>query len=331
MPKSSLYQDLQRVSAALGRDPLLVQGSGGNTSVKALGRLLAKSSGRWLRDAQDTDIFMTLDLFEARRLAMAGADYLGSAVTGAGAHRVPPGTAIHALMPDRCVIEVRPVSIIARTLIGAPCGDLAVLPYLHPGQAMVSAVTALLAQGRHKAIVVANHALLVGGRHPDHAAQRLKWLCKTLYLPLQAPPSPHGAPPSVAGYTALHHPLAAAAACDETAVAALSSGPLVPDQFDHLAGGAAFAPTLYSVPRVIAAFGEAAGALPGLIVLKGHGLYLRDGLGAGAYALADFLVELSLRIPKGRQVCPLSPKHTAGLTSGPREPVDPSVNLARIA
>ena len=46
------YRALLAHSARIGADPALVQGAGGNTSLKRDGVLWVKASGTWLRDAE---------------------------------------------------------------------------------------------------------------------------------------------------------------------------------------------------------------------------------------------------------------------------------------
>src|SRR5882672_5501866 len=57
-------QPLLELTQRVGSDPLLTQGSTGNTSAKLDGVLWIKASGRWMADAQREDILMPLDLAE---------------------------------------------------------------------------------------------------------------------------------------------------------------------------------------------------------------------------------------------------------------------------
>ena len=59
--------DLRALSARVGADPLLVQGPGGNTSLKADGLLWVKASGAELADALTRDIFVPVQLPALRR------------------------------------------------------------------------------------------------------------------------------------------------------------------------------------------------------------------------------------------------------------------------
>ena len=60
-------QRLREFSACLGNNPLLVQGSNGNTSIKIDGRLWIKASGKWLADATAEDIFVSAGIAQARQ------------------------------------------------------------------------------------------------------------------------------------------------------------------------------------------------------------------------------------------------------------------------
>ena len=58
---SDVYQTLLEVSERLGRDPLQVQGPGGNTSIKSDGAMWVKASGTWLADARASDVMVPVD------------------------------------------------------------------------------------------------------------------------------------------------------------------------------------------------------------------------------------------------------------------------------
>lgn len=307
MSHPSLYQELRSVSASVGREPLLVQGGGGNSSVKALGRLLVKASGHWLADSEHTDMFAVLDLAQAKALALEGAADFSPAVRGDTMLKPSIETAMHALMPHRCVLHAHPIGVIVRTLTGGDCGDIPVIPYTKPGQPLAAALQRLLEREPLNAVILANHGIVVGGKRPSRAEERLREICARLDMEPRVLEPRNEPLPELPGYLPMKHPLASALACDETAIATLTSGGLVPDQVVYLGGGGAFASTVYAVPRAIAEFGEATGTLPGLIVLEGHSLYLREGLRGGALALAEMLVQIALRVPEGAAVRTLTP------------------------
>ena len=71
--KSSEFHQFCELSAAIGRNPLLVQGAGGNTSVKEDGLLWVKASGTWLSEATEKKTMVAVDLAKLER-AMAQND-----------------------------------------------------------------------------------------------------------------------------------------------------------------------------------------------------------------------------------------------------------------
>src|SRR5882724_4560594 len=82
---------LVRLSARMGRDPLLGQASSGNTSIKLDGALWIKASGKWMADADREQMFVPVSLAEARECLLRELD---------PAERYPGAsleTAMHAL------------------------------------------------------------------------------------------------------------------------------------------------------------------------------------------------------------------------------------------
>ena len=62
---SNLFQEFINLSEKYGRDSALIQGAGGNTSLKENGVLWVKASGCWLSDAIKNDIFVPINNQEA--------------------------------------------------------------------------------------------------------------------------------------------------------------------------------------------------------------------------------------------------------------------------
>src|SRR5581483_6997562 len=67
-------QRLLELTRRVGNDPLLTQGSTGNSSAKIDGVLWIKASGKWMADALRDDILIPLDLEEVRRCLRDGVD-----------------------------------------------------------------------------------------------------------------------------------------------------------------------------------------------------------------------------------------------------------------
>jgi hypothetical protein len=65
---------LRELSARVGSDPLLVQASNGNTSIKLDGILWIKASGKWLAHASQEEALVPVELAEAREAVEHGTE-----------------------------------------------------------------------------------------------------------------------------------------------------------------------------------------------------------------------------------------------------------------
>lgn len=118
-------QSLARLSAAVGRDVTLVQGAGGNSSVKLGEVMWVKASGTWLADAEDRAIFVPVDLAAARRAIAEGRENIPALAGADAAMRPSIETSLHALLPRRFVLHVHGVNTIVRSVLG--CGALSAI------------------------------------------------------------------------------------------------------------------------------------------------------------------------------------------------------------
>src|SRR5437016_4746193 len=90
---------LLEFTARIGRNPLLTQGSTGNTSAKLGGVLWIKASGKWMADASDSSLLIPLDLAKVTECMLRNLD---------PADRFPGAsieTAMHAVIPQRIVVH----------------------------------------------------------------------------------------------------------------------------------------------------------------------------------------------------------------------------------
>ena len=312
MPDSKLLSDLRRVSAALGRDRLLVQGGGGNSSVKTAKRLHVKASGHWLCDADDQNMFVTLDFAKARKLAGKGAEDFASAIVGKTELRPSIETAMHALMPQPCVIHTHPVSLIARSVMGEDV-NLPVIEYCQPGAPLAKAMAKQIGSDGSDAVLLANHGLVVGAETPDIAARTTRELALRYELPVNLSPVGVAPLPKLSGFTPLAHPLANAVACTPDSWRVLCEGALVPDQVVYLGGPACIADNEDSLPEALRAYARRTGTRPGLLIIRNTGTWISDTASAGALALAQMLVGLAARIPEGAAITTLSERDEAAL------------------
>jgi len=163
---------LSRLSANLGRNPLLVQAATGNTSIKVGRKLWIKASGAWLADADRKDIFIPVDLAEVRARTDKGTQYLAEYKDSSGASVQPSvETPMHGVMPHRVVIHVHSVNTIAwavrRDGPAHLAGRLAGLswqwiPYVSSGLPLALQIKRVTSFSPD-VLILANHGLVVGG------------------------------------------------------------------------------------------------------------------------------------------------------------------------
>lgn len=114
MTANSDMAALLRFSSRIGLDPLLVQASSGNTSLKVDGTLWIKASGTWLANAEQKDIFVSVRLSDCLASLNEGRP-LPTHEQDSSPPCLRPSieTLMHAVIPDRFAIHVHCVSTLA--------------------------------------------------------------------------------------------------------------------------------------------------------------------------------------------------------------------------
>ena len=97
----------------LAQEFLLVQGAGGNISVKEDQTLWIKASGTWLAEAGRNDIFIPIGLSQVDHLVASG-DF-STIPTAINESKLRPSieTWLHALMPQKFVVHLHALDILA--------------------------------------------------------------------------------------------------------------------------------------------------------------------------------------------------------------------------
>src|SRR5262245_2357747 len=196
MEQPEILNDLRRMSARVGRNILLVQGAGGNSSIKHGDVLWVKASGTWLADAEDKEIFVPVSLSGARAALAAGNERIPLASGHPeGPLRASIETSLHALMSHRVVLHVHSVNTIAWS-VRSDAGEELIsrlrglawrrLDYHHPGLPLAQAVSESLAQGPADVLILGNHGLVVGAATCEAAGELVTEVERRLAL------EPHG-------------------------------------------------------------------------------------------------------------------------------------------
>lgn len=170
----SAIASLLHLSARLGRDPLLVHASSGNTSLKLNGTLWIKASGKWLANADQEEILVPVKLSECIDRMKEGRP-LSPNTGGSCSSSLSPSieTFMHAVLPQRFVVHVHCVNTLAwavrsdapvrlaERLSGLPWQWI---PYLPSGLPLARAVQiASSMRPETNIFVLGNHGLVICG------------------------------------------------------------------------------------------------------------------------------------------------------------------------
>jgi rhamnose utilization protein RhaD (predicted bifunctional aldolase and dehydrogenase) len=323
--------ELRHCSAQIGSDPLLVQGAGGNTSVKEGGALWIKASGKWLSEADRENMFVPVDFVpllaavrqghadaeRAEKFILSGHDRIGL--------RPSIETTVHALLPQKIVIHVHCVSTIALAVrqdaeqaIAPLLRDIAYafIPYRRPGMPLAKAIAERLKPDT-SVLVLGNHGLVVAAETAAGAASLLTEICRRL----QADPRP-AAERDIAGllhlvdggsYRLPAISRAHAVAMDEASCKIAEMGSLYPDHIVFLGAGSYVARNGENAKSIEADFHRANLLPPVSVLFPGKGVLMRSDVDAGAEAMAACLAEVTSRIDPGAPIRYLSVEENAEL------------------
>lgn len=262
---------LRELSATIGRNPLLVQASSGNTSLKLGDVLWIKASGKWLVQADTEDFLVPVKLSRVRRCLAEGTPIPETLEGKPGSFTASIETAMHAVLPQRVVVHVHSVNTIAWAVradgareMHARLGglDWQWIPYTASGMALATQIEQTLARcPKTNVLVLGNHGLVVSGDSCEEAAALLGDVESRLEISPRPTPTEH---PVVLeqvlvgqSWTLPSHPSAHALGLDGAAQRILAGGVLYPCQAIFLPGTTPLgqAQTGSLMPRVLPGYG----------------------------------------------------------------------------
>ena len=168
------FEELKAISFKMGNDKTLIQGPGGNTSLKEGNILFIKASGKKLSEAKKENIFVPINLEEIRdkfnnhrsqdELKINPIDniYLKPSIE----------TIFHAIMPHKIVLHSHSIEVIANTILPNIRERLIpilkdylwdYIPYARPGIPLAKLIQSSLNKRRSDVLILGNHGLIVGG------------------------------------------------------------------------------------------------------------------------------------------------------------------------
>jgi rhamnose utilization protein RhaD (predicted bifunctional aldolase and dehydrogenase) len=309
-----MLNDLRRMSARVGKNMLLVQGAGGNSSVKLGDVLWVKASGTWLADAEHKDIFVPISLSGARAALTRDDQRMPLAPGVESKLRASIETSLHALLPHPVVLHVHSVNTIAWSVRTDAGEELAArlhglawraLDYHHPGLPLAHAVRAH-ARESIDVLLLGNHGLVVGASSCEGAEALVAEVEQRLALPPRdAQPADEGALRRISDGTDYRLPndsFCHVTATDPHSLAVATTGSLYPDHVVFL--GPAM-PILAQGEDLAA---KAARMVPPPIALlvPGKGALIRSDASLGAEAMLSCLALVTCRLPRDATIKYLS-------------------------
>jgi rhamnose utilization protein RhaD (predicted bifunctional aldolase and dehydrogenase) len=307
---------LAELSARLGHDELLTQGSGGNTSIKVDGTLWVKASGLWLAEATDRPSFVPIDiacLCEGLRAQVD--DPVGAAQFKIGQpdiDRLRPSieASMHAVIPQAVVLHLHSIATIAHAVRQDAEEQLAhklfglawcFLPYVRPGLALCRELVSAADRGPFDVFVLGNHGLTVAAADCEKALALLQDVERRLACQPRALPPAH--PERLAALLPLLYRLPRDARCHrlaaDNAISAWAvAGSLYPDHAVFLGHAVSIASSA-NLGQWLAEQTQP----PLVIIVPGEGVLVSTQLSDGAEAM---LVALTLVLERLAPDTPLN-------------------------
>ena len=188
-----LTDEFRELSARLGQDPLLVQGAGGNTSVKKGDVMWVKASGTQLSNAKEQDIFVKVDrnIAKAEAFGNGKGDCLGAVLEPTVGLRPSIETTFHAVLEYSYVMHTHSVMTLVHAispegrqslkekLSGLP---FAMVPYAKPGLPLTNEILRCV-EPDTQIIILQNHGLICCGQSIKEVSDLIFTVEERLYMP----------------------------------------------------------------------------------------------------------------------------------------------------
>jgi rhamnose utilization protein RhaD (predicted bifunctional aldolase and dehydrogenase) len=337
----SEMRDLCALAARLGRDPLVIQGPGGNISLKRDGVMWVKASGTWMAEAAERSILIPIDVVAVLEGLAAGDPacetcdaFVRRDLTDLTL-RPSIETTLHAVMPQRVVVHVHCVETIATACLSDAAERLAVrlsglnwsfVPYVRPGASLGQAMAEHV-RGGTDVVVLGKHGLVVASDSVAEAERLRAEVSRRLARMARAAPGPDRAVLETAageGYSIPDDESLHAIATDPINLAATRRGSLYPDHVVFLGPGIV---TTDAGERAVDAARRCGRANVPLVVVPGAGILVQQTATPAARALIRCLADVTSRLQADDPIAPLSADDEAQLLNWDAEKYRQSLDI----
>ncbi len=188
-----LSVEFRALSARLGKDPLQVQGPGGNTSVKDGNIMWVKASGTELAHADVQNIFVGVDRNVAIAEAMGGGkgDCIKAILDPEMGLRPSIETTFHAVLEYSIVVHTHSVMTLVHSISPEGRHSLAnkldglpfvIVPYVKPGLPLTQEILKWI-KPETKIIILQNHGLICCGHSIAEVDKLIAIVEQRLFMP----------------------------------------------------------------------------------------------------------------------------------------------------
>jgi len=323
---------LRDLSARLGSDPLLVQATNGNTSIKLEGILWIKASGQRLAHAMKEEMFVPLELAEVKKSIQNDRE-ITSRYALRDELRPSIETAMHAVLRHHVVIHVHSINAIAWSIRLDGPNQLRErldglhwqwIPYAASGIPLAREIeNAVAAAPETDVLILGNHGLVVCGDSCDTAETLLREVERLLAITPRRFPKPDTTVLAmIARFPTWQFPdvnLLHALGTDEVSLKILRGGVLYPCQAIFLGQTIPLLPT----ELVVSKFPDCLNGedrAPAFVAVEGSGVMLNKSMTRAERATLIGLAQVTqrteestrLRYLKAREVTDVLSKGTHG-------------------
>jgi rhamnose utilization protein RhaD (predicted bifunctional aldolase and dehydrogenase) len=304
------------LSQEIGADPLLVQGPGGNTSVKLDGQMWIKASGTELVEANDKNIFVAVDPAKAlQELDGAGDGSCRSALVDPdGGLRPSIETTFHAMFEQSLVFHFHSVAAISHAIAVEGRASLAgkleglrwvSVPYRKPGIPLTRAIQAAVGHDLVQVVVLENHGVIVVAETVVEIKRLIDEVQQRLELPVLVSTSDRNVGPVVEGWEEV--PSVTALVHDPLTLDRVTSGTYYPDHVVFLG------PALPVVsPRQFAELDPTLFPVP-VVLVEDQAVYIKSDATPAQRVMLDCIFNVLSRIPMDWVLIPIGEEGEAEL------------------
>ena len=296
------------LSQEIGSQPLLVQGPGGNTSVKIDGQMWIKASGTELAEALDKNIFVAVNPAKAiQELDGAGDGSCRSALIDPDCGLRPSiETTFHAMFDHKFVFHFHSVATICHAIAEEGRNALAEklsglqwvsAPYRKPGIPLTKAIREAVGSGDIQVVVLKNHGIIIVGDTIDEVRELIDDVERRLDLPVLAAGKTNDSEADYPGWKAV--PEVSALATDPRLFQRATTGTYYPDHVVFL-GPAMPVMSAEELARLsLEEFPVPA------VLIEGEGVFLKSDAKPAQRAMLDCIYNVLARIPADWTLCPV--------------------------